>query len=190
LRKSPPLSRCIAQIFDEIDAICKQRGTVGGGTGVHDSIVNTLLTKIDGVESLNNVLLIGMTNRPDMLDDALVRPGRLELKIEIGLPDERGRLQILGIHTAKMTEHGFLGGDVSLETIAEDTKNFTGEGRGGVASHRRACGTCARLRCACRLAGRTHSLHLHPSPPAAQALLTPRRRGAGERRAPRDCVGA
>jgi vesicle-fusing ATPase len=46
-------------IFDEIDAICKQRGTVGGGTGVHDSIVNTLLTKIDGVDSLNNILLIG-----------------------------------------------------------------------------------------------------------------------------------
>ncbi|KAF3661609.1 hypothetical protein FXO37_12867 [Capsicum annuum] len=60
-------------IFDEIDAICKSRGTTRDGTGVHDSIVNQLLTKIDGVESLNNVLLIGMTNRKDLLDEALMR---------------------------------------------------------------------------------------------------------------------
>ena len=59
-------------IFDEIDAICKSRGSTRDGTGVHDSIVNQLLTKIDGVESLNNVLLIGMTNRKDMLDEALL----------------------------------------------------------------------------------------------------------------------
>ncbi|KAK6283789.1 hypothetical protein POUND7_002741 [Theobroma cacao] len=60
-------------IFDEIDAICKSRGSTRDGTGVHDSIVNQLLTKIDGVESLNNVLLIGMTNRKDLLDEALLR---------------------------------------------------------------------------------------------------------------------
>ncbi|CAN4087392.1 unnamed protein product [Withania somnifera] len=59
-------------IFDEIDAICKSRGSTRDGTGVHDSIVNQLLTKIDGVESLNNVLLIGMTNRKDLLDEALM----------------------------------------------------------------------------------------------------------------------
>ncbi|QHO49785.1 vesicle-fusing ATPase [Arachis hypogaea] len=59
-------------IFDEIDAICKSRGSTRDGIGVHDSIVNQLLTKIDGVESLNNVLLIGMTNRKDMLDEALL----------------------------------------------------------------------------------------------------------------------
>ncbi|OMO76433.1 hypothetical protein CCACVL1_15673 [Corchorus capsularis] len=59
-------------IFDEIDAICKSRGSTRDGTGVHDSIVNQLLTKIDGVESLNNVLLIGMTNRKDLLDEALL----------------------------------------------------------------------------------------------------------------------
>jgi vesicle-fusing ATPase len=50
-------------IFDEIDAICKQRGSVGGGTGVHDTVVNQLLTKMDGVDALNNILIIGMTNR-------------------------------------------------------------------------------------------------------------------------------
>ncbi|CAM9579272.1 unnamed protein product, partial [Phaeothamnion confervicola] len=92
-------------IFDEIDAICKSRGSTRDSTGVSDSIVNQLLSKIDGVDSLNNVLIIGMTNRMDMIDDALLRPGRLEVHVEIGLPDEAGRLQILNIHTRGMREH-------------------------------------------------------------------------------------
>ncbi|KAK6132673.1 hypothetical protein DH2020_033589 [Rehmannia glutinosa] len=104
-------------IFDEIDAICKSRGSTRDGTGVHDSIVNQLLTKIDGVESLNNVLLIGMTNRKDLLDEALLRPGRLEVQVEISLPDENGRLQILQIHTNKMKESSYLAPDVNLEEI-------------------------------------------------------------------------
>jgi len=87
-------------IFDEIDAICRSRGSTGNsGTGVNESVVNQLLSKIDGVESLNNVLVIGMTNRLDMIDEAMLRPGRLEIKLEIGLPDEDGRKQILEIHT-------------------------------------------------------------------------------------------
>lgn len=89
-------------IFDEIDAICKSRGSVRDGTGVADTVVNQLLTKIDGVDALNNILLIGMTNRKDMLDEALIRAGRLEVHIEVGLPDEKGRLQILKIHTSKV----------------------------------------------------------------------------------------
>ena len=72
------------------DAICKSRGSVRDGTGVSDSIVNQLLSKIDGVDSLNNILVIGMTNRKDMIDDAILRPGRLEVHVEIGLPDEAG----------------------------------------------------------------------------------------------------
>eukprot|EP00923_Selenidium_pygospionis_P025193 GHVN01044376.1.p1 GENE.GHVN01044376.1~~GHVN01044376.1.p1 ORF type:complete len:734 (+),score=81.82 GHVN01044376.1:74-2275(+) len=113
-------------IFDEIDAICKQRGTTSSGTGVNDSIVNQLLSKIDGVDSLNNILLIGMTNRLDMLDEAILRPGRLEVHIEVGLPDESGRVQILNIHTQKMRQAGRLGNDVSIQELATQTKNFSG----------------------------------------------------------------
>ncbi|KAM7460495.1 hypothetical protein LguiA_035508 [Lonicera macranthoides] len=119
-------------IFDEIDAICKSRGSTRDGTGVHDSIVNQLLTKIDGVESLNNVLLIGMTNRKDLLDEALLRPGRLEVQVEISLPDENGRLQILQIHTNKMKENSFLSPDVNLQELAARTKNFSGAELEGV----------------------------------------------------------
>ncbi|XP_077229727.1 AAA-type ATPase family protein [Tasmannia lanceolata] len=119
-------------IFDEIDAICKARGSTRDGTGVHDSIVNQLLTKIDGVESLNNVLLIGMTNRKDLIDEALLRPGRLEVHVEISLPDENGRLQILHIHTNKMKESSFLAADVSLLELAARTKNYSGAELEGV----------------------------------------------------------
>ncbi|XP_047311243.1 vesicle-fusing ATPase [Impatiens glandulifera] len=119
-------------IFDEIDAICKSRGSTRDGTGVHDSIVNQLLTKIDGVESLNNVLLIGMTNRRDLLDEALLRPGRLEVQVEISLPDENGRFQILQIHTNKMKENSFLSPDVHLQELAARTKNYSGAELEGV----------------------------------------------------------
>ncbi|CAB1103703.1 unnamed protein product [Ectocarpus sp. CCAP 1310/34] len=115
-------------IFDEIDAICKTRGTVRDGTGVSDSVVNQLLSKIDGVDSLNNVLIIGMTNRKDMIDDALLRPGRLEVHVEIGLPDEAGRLQILQIHTRGMKEKGRLDKETAdnMEELSRLTKNFSG----------------------------------------------------------------
>ena len=113
-------------IFDEIDAICKARGANGDGTGVHDSIVNQLLSKIDGVEALNNVLIIGMTNRKDLIDSALLRPGRLEVHVEIGLPSEEGRVQILKIHTNTMRQNGYLADDVDLAKLSDLTKNFTG----------------------------------------------------------------
>ncbi|KAI1610503.1 vesicle-fusing ATPase [Exophiala viscosa] len=114
-------------IFDELDAVCKQRGSgAGGGTGVGDSVVNQLLSKLDGVDQLNNILLIGMTNRKDMIDDALLRPGRLEVHLEISLPDEHGRAQILRIHTAKMYENKVLDRDVDIAELARRTKNFSG----------------------------------------------------------------
>jgi len=113
-------------IFDEIDSICKQRGSTSGGTGVNDSVVNQLLTKMDGVKELNNILVIGMTNRKDLIDEALLRPGRFELKLEIGLPDEDGREQILRIHTKPMKVNNKLEDDVDLRYLAKKTKNFSG----------------------------------------------------------------
>ena len=113
-------------IFDEIDAICKQRGSVAGNSGVHDTVVNQLLSKMDGVESLNNILVIGMTNRKDMIDDALLRPGRLEVQLEISLPDEFGRHQILMIHTTQLRKYNKLARDVELKELAKLTSNFSG----------------------------------------------------------------
>ena len=113
-------------IFDEIDAVCRPRGTVTSGTGVHESAVNQLLAKIDGVESLNNILVIGMTNRKDMIDEAVLRPGRLEIHMEIGLPDEQGRVQVFEIHTRLSRKNGLLGDDVNIEKLAKMTKNYTG----------------------------------------------------------------
>ncbi|KAI0030677.1 AAA-domain-containing protein [Vararia minispora EC-137] len=119
-------------IFDELDAVFKQRGSTNSGTGVGDTVVNQLLSKMDGVDQLNNILIIGMTNRKDMIDEALLRPGRLEVHMEISLPDEHGRLQILNIHTAKMRQNGVMDHDVSLGELAKLTKNFSGAEIGGL----------------------------------------------------------
>lgn len=81
---------------------------------------------MDGVDQLNNILVIGMTNRKDMIDEALLRPGRLEVHMEISLPDEHGRIQILTIHTAKMRTNGVMDRDVNLNELATLTKNFSG----------------------------------------------------------------
>nr|WCZ58637.1 vesicle-fusing ATPase [Seculamonas ecuadoriensis] len=113
-------------IFDEIDAICKKRGSTRDNTGVNDSMVNQLLSKLDGVEAVNNVLVIGMTNRKDMIDDAMLRPGRFEVQIEVNLPDEAGRLQILRIHTRPMLDNKCLSPDVDFQELAVRTKNFSG----------------------------------------------------------------
>ncbi len=112
-------------ICDEFDALGKKRGMSSSDSGVSDKVVNQFLTMIDGPESLNNILLICMTNRKDLIDDALVRPGRLEVQIEIGLPDEKGRKDILAIHTSKMSSAGYLE-NVNLDLIAAETKNYTG----------------------------------------------------------------
>lgn len=87
---------------------------------------------MDGVDQLNNVLIIGMTNRMDMIDEALLRPGRLEVHIEISLPDESGRKQILTIHTAKMRTNGVMADDVDIAELAAVTKNFSGAEIGGL----------------------------------------------------------
>jgi len=152
-------------IFDEIDAICKARGSQAGSTGVNDTVVNQLLSKIDGVDQLNNILVIGMTNRRDMMDDALMRPGRLEVQIEIGLPKEPGRLQIFGIHTRKMKSNGKLCGDVDMGELAQITKNFSGAEIEGLV---RAAQSCALN----RLVKASSKVELDPE--AAEKLLVSR----------------
>jgi len=87
---------------------------------------------MDGVDQLNNILIIGMTNRLDMIDEALLRPGRLEVHMEISLPDEHGRYQILTIHTAKMRNNGVMDLDVDLRELSALTKNFSGAEIGGL----------------------------------------------------------
>lgn len=114
-------------IFDELDSVFKQRGSgKSDGTGVGDNVVNQLLSKMDGVDQLNNILVIGMTNRLDLIDNALLRPGRFEIQIEIALPDEKGRKDILLIHTAKLTENKILESDIDFDELSALTKNFTG----------------------------------------------------------------
>ena len=117
-------------IIDEIDAMCGKRSDIGDSTGdrVRNSVVNQLLAKMDGVEQINNILLIGMTNRKEAIDLSLLRPGRFELHLEIGLPDEAGRREILDIHTQKMRE-GCLLDEATyacLSEIAMATENFSG----------------------------------------------------------------
>lgn len=113
-------------IFDELDSVFKQRGSRGDGTGVGDNVVNQLLAKMDGVDQLNNILVIGMTNRKDLIDGALLRPGRFEVQVEIHLPDEAGRVQIFEIQTKKMRENNMMSPDVNLAELAALTKNFSG----------------------------------------------------------------
>merc|ERR1711971_227636 len=160
-----PLSGLHIIIFDEIDAICKARGSTGSSSGVNDTVVNQLLSKIDGVNQLNNILIIGMTNRLDMIDDALTRPGRLEVKIEIGLPKEQGRSQILNIHTQKMKSNGKLSKDVDINELAKLTKNFSGAELSGLVRASRA-GALNRL----VKAGKTVEI----DPDAAEKLMITR----------------
>lgn len=101
-------------VFDEIDAVCKQRGVYSGGTNVNDQVVNQLLSVIDGVDALNNIVVIGMTNRKDLIDEAILRPGRFEVHIEVSLPTAHGRQQILNIHTLKLQKNKLLASDCKM----------------------------------------------------------------------------
>ena len=129
-------------IFDEIDSLCKERGTDSGSTGAGDRIVNQLLTKMDGVEGANNFIVIGLTNRLDLIDDALLRPGRFEVKINIGLPDRAGRLEILNIHTDKLRKNSCIDHTVSLEDMADAMNNYTGAEIEGVINSARSYALC------------------------------------------------
>lgn len=124
-------------ILDEMDAIARKRGSMTSDTtGVRDSVVNQLLAKIDGVKEAPNILVVGLTNRPELLDPALLRPGRLEVQLRIELPDRLGRRDILRIHTRKMREDCALGEDAIefIESTGDEglgslTDKFSGAGR-------------------------------------------------------------
>ncbi|KQM22085.1 CDC48 family AAA ATPase [Novosphingobium sp. Leaf2] len=110
--------------IDEIDSLVPARG-MGGSMGepqVTARVVNTILAEMDGMEELQSVVLIGATNRPALVDPALLRPGRFDELVYVGTPDAPGREHILGIHTSKMP----LAPDVSLSSIADRTERFTG----------------------------------------------------------------
>ncbi|MFH1310988.1 MAG: CDC48 family AAA ATPase [Nanoarchaeota archaeon] len=113
------VSPCII-FFDEIDSLAGKRGAEYG-TKVTERVLNQLLAEMDGLEDLNDVLVIGATNRPDMLDPALLRPGRFDRVLLVGAPEEEGRLSILNIHTKKMPLK-----DVNLKEIAKKTHGYTG----------------------------------------------------------------
>lgn len=121
-------------IIDEIDAICKPRGkTDQSAAGVaYDALVNQLLTLMDGLSEAHNTLVVGLTNRRELLDPALLRPGRFEVQIEIGLPDEEGRREIFEIHTRLMRESHMLSPDVNLLDLAANTTRFSGAEIAGV----------------------------------------------------------
>ncbi len=119
-RKARETAPCIV-FFDELDAIAPRRG-VHADAGVTDRIVNQILTEMDGIQSLKGVVVIGATNRPDILDPALLRPGRFDRVIYVPPPDARGRYQIFQIHTREMP----LADDVDLRKLAEMTEGYTG----------------------------------------------------------------
>jgi transitional endoplasmic reticulum ATPase len=107
--------------LDELDSIAPMRGT-DTGSHVTDSVVNQLLTSIDGLESMEGVVVIGATNRPDIIDPSLLRPGRFDRLVLIPSPDKEARLEIFKIHTKNMP----LGKDVDIKHLADATENYSG----------------------------------------------------------------
>jgi len=121
-KKAKETAPCIVFI-DEIDAVGRQRGAgIGGGNDEREQTLNQLLTEMDGFEGNTGIIIIAATNRPDVLDSALLRPGRFDRQITVDAPDIKGRLAVLEVHARnkKISE------EVSLEAIARRTPGFTG----------------------------------------------------------------
>jgi len=108
--------------FDELDSLVPARGGGLGEPQVTERVVNTILAEMDGLEELQSVVVIGATNRPNLIDPALLRPGRFDELIYVSVPDAGGRRRILGIHSANMP----LAEDVDLDSLAQRTDHFTG----------------------------------------------------------------
>lgn len=120
-RKARQASPCVV-FFDELDSVAPRRSTGGGDSHVGERIVSQLLTEMDGLEDLKGVVVIGATNRPDIIDEALLRPGRFDRLLEIPLPDNDAIKEILKIHLAKKP----VDKSVDLDKLVELTKGYSG----------------------------------------------------------------
>ncbi|QMU54142.1 MAG: CDC48 family AAA ATPase [Nitrosopumilus sp.] len=120
-RKARQAAPCII-FLDEVDALVPKRGSGGSDSHVTENVVSQILTEIDGLEELNNVLIIGATNRLDIVDEALLRPGRFDRIIKVPNPDEKGRQNIFEIHTKNKP----LATDVKISEIVKLTNDFSG----------------------------------------------------------------
>ena len=120
-RKARQAAPCII-FLDEIDALVPRRSSGGSGSRVTENVVSQILTEMDGLEELHNVLIIGATNRLDIVDEALLRPGRFDRIIEVSNPDAKGREHIFKIHTKKKP----LASDVNITKLVELTDSFSG----------------------------------------------------------------
>lgn len=129
-RKAKQAAPCLV-FFDEIDALVPRRGSGASEAGVSERVVGQFLAELDGVEKLTGVLVLAATNRPDMVDPALLRPGRFDVVVEIPLPDEQERLAILRIQTRGKP----VAKEVRLEAIAANTAGLTGADLGAICHH-------------------------------------------------------
>jgi transitional endoplasmic reticulum ATPase len=121
-RKARQAAPCII-FFDEVDAIAPRRGgSFGGDSNVTERLISQLLTELDGLEILTNVVVIAATNRPDIIDPALLRPGRFDRLLYVPPPDRDSRLQIIRIHTKKKP----LADDMDIDRLAGSTDGYTG----------------------------------------------------------------
>ncbi|NQV00499.1 MAG: CDC48 family AAA ATPase, partial [Parcubacteria group bacterium] len=120
-RKAKQASPCIL-FFDELDSVAPERGTRSGDSGVSERFVSQLLTELDGIEELKGVLVLAATNRKDLLDPALLRPGRFDRLIEVPFPNEKTRLEIFNIHTKGKP----LNSGVDLKQLAKKTNDYSG----------------------------------------------------------------
>jgi transitional endoplasmic reticulum ATPase len=108
--------------FDEIDSIATERGTRSGDSGVGERMVSQLLTELDGIEEMEDVVVIATSNRPDLIDSALLRPGRLDRHVHVPVPDEEARRAIFEVHTRDKP----LADDVDLDSLARRTEGYVG----------------------------------------------------------------
>ncbi|MGA9927260.1 MAG: CDC48 family AAA ATPase, partial [Nitrososphaeraceae archaeon] len=128
-RKARGAAPCIV-FFDEIDAIAPTRGGAGSDSHVTERLISQLLTELDGLEILTNVVIIAATNRPDIIDPALLRPGRFDRLLYVPPPDKESRMHVLKIHTKKKP----LADDVKIDVLADQTEGYTGADIAALAS--------------------------------------------------------